>query len=63
MPLSEKEIVRLFVKNLDGAYLAKLLACVTNWLSDVVIVGKQVKDAIREGKLNGLVEKFKKPSF
>ena len=62
-PLSEKEIVRLFVKTLDEAYFEKLLGCVTNRFTNVVIAGEQVEDAIREGKLNGPTDKFKKPNF
>jgi len=52
-PLSEKEIVRVFVKTLDRTYFEKLLGCVTNHFSNVVIVGKQVEDAIKENKLSG----------
>jgi len=51
--MSEKEIVRVFVKTLDGAYFEKLLGCVTNRFSDVVIAREQVEDAIKEGKLSG----------
>jgi len=52
-PLSEKEIVRVFVKTLDGAYFEKLLGCVTNRFSDMFIAGEQVEDAIKKGKLSG----------
>ena len=65
-PLAEKEIVRLFVKTLDGAYFEKLLGCVTNRFSDMVIAGEQVEDAIREGKLSGpgtSQDRGKKPAF
>ena len=59
----KEKIVRLFVKTLDRAYFKKLLDCITNRISYVVIAGEQVGDAIKEGKLNGAIEKFKKPSF
>jgi len=54
------------VKTLDGAYFKKLLGCITNRFSDVVIVGEQVEDTIKEGKLSGRnihQGKRKKPSF
>jgi len=44
--------MRIFVKTLDRAYFEKLLGCVTNRFSDVVIVGEQVEDVIKEGKLS-----------
>jgi len=64
--LSDKEIVRVFVKTLDGAYFEKLLGCVTNRFSNVVIAGEQVEDAIKEDKLSGLSshqDKSIKPGF
>jgi len=41
------------MKTLDGAYFEKLLGCVTNRFSHVVIAGEQVENAIKEGKLSG----------
>ncbi|XP_057443426.1 uncharacterized protein LOC130735472 [Lotus japonicus] len=65
-PLSEKEIARVFVQTLEGPYFERLVGCVTNRFADIVIVGEQVEDAIREGKLNGAnaqLDKQKKSMF
>ena len=39
------------------------MGCVTNRFTDVVVAREQVEDTIREGKLNGSTDKFKKPNF
>lgn len=50
-PLLERELVDIFMVNLQIKYYERILGSVSSGLSDLVIIGEWVKDSLKSGKI------------
>lgn len=52
-PLLEREIVDIFIGTLQGQYYKRMLGNVSLEFSDLVIIGEQIEDGLKNGKIQG----------
>ena len=50
-PLSEKEIVTMFIDTLQAPYYEKMIGSVSASFSDIVLIGERIKNGLRSGRL------------